>query len=118
MRSDIQSDVHTQATAWLELVDRGDARASWEAAGTTFRSAVTPDAWSDQLRAARGPQGPLTSRTLAVEQTFNGLPGAPPGEYVVQQYHAVYDARQAVTETLTLLREADGEWRVVGYYIR
>lgn len=62
--------------------------------------------------------GPLTSRSLAVEQTFNGLPGAPPGEYVVRQYHAVYDARQAVTETLTLTREADGTWRVIGYFIR
>lgn len=118
MSSVIESNVHAQAAAWLELVDRGDGLASWEAAGTAFRSAVTPDAWSDQLRAARGPYGPLTSRALAVEQAFNGLPGAPAGEYVVRQYHAVYDARQAVTETLTLVREEDGEWRVVGYYIR
>jgi hypothetical protein len=118
MSNVIQSDVQTQASAWLELVDRGDARASWESAGATFRAAVTAAGWANKLGAARGPLGPLTSRTVAVEQAFNGLPGAPPGEYVVQQYHAVYDARQAVTETLTLLREADGQWRVVGYYIR
>jgi hypothetical protein len=118
MSNTTQSEVHAQASAWLELVDRGDARASWEAAGVTFRSAVTPQGWADQLGVARGPLGPLTSRGLAVEQQFNGLPGAPPGEYVVRQYHSVYDARQAVTETLTLVREADGKWRVVGYYIR
>jgi Protein of unknown function (DUF4019) len=113
-----QSDVRDHAAAWLDLVDRGDGRGSWEDAGATFKSAVTPSSWADQLRAARGPLGPLTSRTLAVEQSFNGLPGAPPGEYVVQQYHAVYDDRKAVVETVTLMREPDGRWRVVGYFIR
>ena len=111
MSNVIQSEVHAQAQAWLELADRGNALRSWETAGTNFQSAVTPDGWANKLGTARGPLGPVTSRALAVEQTFNGLPGAPPGEYVVQQYHAVYDARQAVTETLTLMREADGQWR-------
>ena len=106
-----------RAAAWLALADVGDAAESWADAGAAFRAAVTPDARGDQLRAARAPLGPLTSRTLAVEQQLNGLPGAPPGDYVVQQYHSVYDARKAVVETLTLQREADG-WRVVGYFIR
>jgi hypothetical protein len=118
MTSITQSDVRDHAAAWLELVDRGDARASWEAAGSTFRAAATPESWANQLAAARGPLGPLTSRTLAVEQFMNGLPGAPPGEYAVQQYHAVYDSRRAAVETLTLVRETDGRWRVVGYFIR
>ena len=118
MASTTQSDVRDQAAAWLELVDRGDGPASWEAASATFRAAVTPSAWADQLGAARGPLGPLTSRVLGVEQSFNGLPGAPPGEYVVQQYHAVYDQRKAVTETVTLVREGGDQWRVVGYFIR
>ncbi len=118
MSSTTQSEVRDQAAAWLELVDRGDGRGSWETAASTFRSAVTPNGWSDQLGAARGPLGALTSRVLAVEQFMNGLPGAPPGEYAVQQYHAVFDGLHAVTETLTLVREADGRWRVVGYYIR
>jgi uncharacterized protein DUF4019 len=118
MSSATQSGVRDHAAAWLEFVDRGDARTSWQEAGATFRSAVTPEAWAVQLGAARGPLGPLTSRSVAVEQVLDGLPGSPTGKYVVQQYHAVYDARQAVTETLTLVREADGQWRVVGYYIR
>lgn len=109
---------NASAADWLRLVDALDGRASWDAAGTSFRSAVTPEAWAEQLLAARNPLGPLTSRTLAVEQALNGLPGEPPGEYVVQQYHAVYDGRQAMTETVTLAREADGDWRVVGYFIR
>jgi hypothetical protein len=118
MSSATKSAVDAQASAWLELVDRGDAQGSWEAAGSTFRSAASPAAWGDKLGLARGPLGPLTSRVLAVEQALNGLPGAPAGEYVVRQYHSIYDGRQAVTETLTLVREPDAQWRVVGYYIR
>lgn len=110
--------VDAPAAAWLAQVDAGDARASWEAAGAAFRDAVTPEVWGERLRDARGPLGALTSRTLAVEQRLDGLPAAPAGEYVVRQYHSVYGAVKAVVETLTLLRENDGVWRVVGYFIR
>ena len=111
-------DATTHAKAWLKLVDAADATGSWEAAGEAFRAAVTPDLWSAQLKAARGPIDPVTSRSLAVEQQFTELPGAPLGRYVVQQYHSVYGEVNAVVETLTLEQEADGAWRVVGYFIR
>lgn len=112
-----ESDVESQAAAWLARVDASDARGSWELAGDVFRAATSPEYWSDRLRAARGPLGPLTSRALAVAQHLNGIPGAPPGEYVVRQYLSVYGGTKAVIETLTLCREA-GVWRVVGYFIR
>ena len=117
MPDPVNPGAQDQAVAWLARVDAGDAPDSWEAAGAVFRAAVSPEAWGEQLRAARGPLGPLSSRALAVEQQLDGLPGAPPGEYLVQQYHSVYDARKAVVETLTLHREG-ADWRVVGYFIR
>jgi len=112
------TDLAGAAAAWLALVDRGDADASWQAAGAFFRAAATTSDWAEKLQAARAPLGPLTSRMLAVVQRVDGLPGAPPGEYEVQQYHSVYDERVAVVEMLTLVREDDGQWRVVGYFIR
>jgi len=36
----------------------------------------------------------------------------------VRQYHSVSGGVKAVVETLTLRREGDGAWRVVGYFIR
>jgi hypothetical protein len=48
---------------------------------------------------------------------LDGLPGAPPGEYVVRQYHSVFGGTKAVVETLTLRREAGG-WRVAGHFVR
>jgi Protein of unknown function (DUF4019) len=110
--------VDAQASAWLALADALDTQASWEEAAAFFRSSVTTERWGEQLRAARGPLGPLTTRQLAVEQRLDGLPGAPPGKYAVRQYQSIYNDVMAVVETLTLHREDDGMWRVVGYFIR
>lgn len=114
----IEPNADQHAAAWLALADDGNAPESWSTAGKAFRGAVTPERWGEQLQAVRGPLGALTSRTLAVEQRLDGLPGAPPGDYIVRQYHTVYGDVRAVVETLTLQREADGAWRVVGYFIR
>lgn len=117
MTTDDASALDAAAGTWLAQTDAGDARGSWDAAGTPFHDAITPDDWATKLREVRGPLGALTSRTLAVEQRLDGIPGAPPGEYDVRQYHSVYGDVRAVVETLTLRREDDG-WRVVGYFIR
>jgi len=111
-------NVESQSSAWFALVDAGRGDASWSAAGALFREALDPARWDEQLRAAREPLGPVTSRVIAVDQKLDAIPGAPEAEYVVRQYHSVYDRTHAVTETLTLQHEADGGWRVVGYFIR
>ena len=116
--ADVDPQVDARAAEWFALVDAGDGPGSWRAAGAAFQAASTPEAWGDKLRGVRGPLGPVTSRALAVAQAFDGLPGAPPGGYAVLQYHAVYDGRRAVVETLTLHDGPDGAWRVVGYLIR
>jgi hypothetical protein len=117
MTAPTDPQVEAQAAAWLARVDAGDARGSWELASDGLPAAISPDAWGEKLRAAQGPLGPLTSRALAVEQHLDGLPGAPPGEYVVRQYHSVFGGTRAAVETLTLRREAGG-WRVAGHFVR
>jgi hypothetical protein len=111
-------DAESQSAAWFALVDAGKGDASWSSAGALFRDALEPATWSTQLHAARDPLGPVTSRALAVEQRTPQLPGMLEGDFIVRQYHSVYDGTKAVTETLTLQLEADGVWRVVGYFIR
>ena len=106
------------ASAWLDAADAVDGATTWRTSGATFRDAVDEAQWTAQLTAARGSVGALTGRRLAVATEARDLPGAPPGRYVVLQYHAIYGGRQAAVETLTLVEEADGVWRVVGYFIR
>jgi hypothetical protein len=46
------------------------------------------------------------------------MPGAPDGEYSVIQFATSFRHKAAATETVTLMKDSDGRWRVSGYYIR
>jgi hypothetical protein len=106
------------ALEWLALTDRGDASGSWTAASSLFRRAVTVEQWTQALAAAREPLGRLVDRRLESARAASELPGAPDGEYVVLQFTTAFEHKRAATETVTPMREADGAWRVSGYFIR
>ena len=106
------------AIDWLGMTDRGDATASWESAASLFRRAVSADRWRDSLAAAREPLGAVVSRRLETARAVTELPGAPDGEYVVLQFSTVFEHKRSATETVTPMRDTDGEWRVSGYFIR
>jgi hypothetical protein len=67
---------------------------------------------------ARGPLGTLKSRTLMSATFKNTLPSAPDGEYVVVQFASSFENRASAIETVTPMKDADGTWRVSGYYIQ
>ena len=104
--------------AWLALIDRGQYGEGWERAAA-YMKAVVPR--SDLVRALEGvrtPLGGVVARTLVSKQYATSLPGAPDGAYVVIQYDTVFENKQSAVETITPMRDPDGEWRVSGYYIR
>jgi len=116
--SDHDPAAEQAALAWLALTDRGDAVASWQAAATLFRRTVTPEQWAHSLAAAREPLGAVIDRRLAGARAATELPGAPDGEYVVFQFATTFEHKRSATETVTPMRDVDGEWRVSGYFIR
>ena len=112
-------DEAAQAAAqkWLALVDAGNYGESWESAASMFKKALTKEQWVDAVGKARGPLGKLESRTLLGAKLMTELPNAPKGEYDVIQYEAKFPSGTAV-ETITPMKDADGTWRVSGYYVR
>lgn len=106
------------AEVWLKLVDDGKYVESWDAAVGYFRNAVPKEQWQQQLRAARAPLGQLRSRILRSTVFMTSLPGAPDGEYVVVQFDASFEHKQQAVETVTPMKDDDGQWRVSGYYIK
>lgn len=105
------------AEKWLALVDAGNYGESWEQAASFFRKALTKEQWVDAVGKARGPLGKLQSRALLGAKMMTELPNAPKGEYDVIQYEAKFPSGSAV-ETITPMKDADGTWRVSGYYVR
>jgi len=106
------------AEAWLVLVDRQKYGESWDAAAKLFQDTVARDTWKDALGAARGPLGRLVSRRVKSAESRTSLPGAPDGKYVIIQYDTTFEHKKSTVETVTPMQEADGSWKVSGYFIK
>ncbi len=106
------------ARHWLADVDSGRYAESWDDAAAYFREAVPKAQWETSLVAVRGPLGVVISRKVRSATYTRSLPGAPAGEYVVIQYDTRFENRPLCVETVTPMREKDGNWKVAGYFIR
>jgi Protein of unknown function (DUF4019) len=106
------------AEAWLARVDAGEFAESWQEASSLFKSHISKEDWTKQLKATLGPLGKNTSRKLKSAQYTTTLPGAPDGRYVVIQYESSFEHKQSAIETITPMLDNDGLWHVSGYYIK
>jgi hypothetical protein len=106
------------AVAWLVLIDAGNYSASWNAASSLFRQHVSQSQWQTAAAGARVPFGALKSRKLQSATFTRSVPGAPDGEYVVVTFASSFENKASAMETVTPMLDADGTWRVSGYYIR
>ncbi len=116
-----QPDISIEDVAgfgWLEVVDHGRYAESWEMASSYFKSMVTRENWVSQVSAVRGALGEKKCRVLAREEKMNSLPGAPDGEYTILTFNTSLKNKVSAVETVTLVKDTDGLWRVAGYFIK
>jgi len=105
------------ARDWLALADRSDAQASWNAAGKKFQAAMSAAGWADALAKVRTPLGPVQSRTISQTGFRKTFQDVPEGDYALIVYVTNFANKVRGQETVTLERESDGKWRVLGYSI-
>jgi hypothetical protein len=106
------------AEAWLALVDAGSYGPSWTEAASLFKKAIDQPGWEKALTGVRAPLGKVVSRKLASATYRTSVPGGPDGQYVVVVFATSFENKQAATETVTPMKNADGRWHVSGYFIR
>jgi hypothetical protein len=106
------------AQTWLAMVDKGQYEQSWETASAYFKSMVTREQWVSQVAAVRNPLGNLISRDLKMHQYQKTMPGAADGEYYVLSFNAVFENKASAVETVTVMKDKDGQWRLAGYFIK
>lgn len=103
----------TRAMAqWLALMDQGDYAQSWATAAPYFQRAMAKDEWVKRLTEIRHPLGHVLSRQLTAGKYTNG------GLWYEARYATSFDGLLTATETVTIARQASGEWLAVGYLIR
>jgi hypothetical protein len=103
---------------WLGTIDDGKYAASYDAAATMFKAAVTQKQWVHSLDGVRASLGNVSSRQLASATYATSLPGAPDGQYVVMQFKSSFQNKKEAVETLTMALDKDGQWRATGYFIK
>lgn len=116
--SEVIEEARAETVAWLALTDEGRYKSSWESASALFKAAVSAKDWETSLSVVRGPIGSLETREMATSEFSTTLPGAPDGEYVVFQFNSSFEHKATAIETVTAMKDADGEWRVAGYFIK
>lgn len=106
------------ATTWLHLIDDGNYGQSWAESSGFFKKTVSQERWIRLMAGLRKPLGRMVLRNLASREYATSLPGAPDGEYVVITFRTTFRNKKQSIETITPMRDADGKWRVSGYYIK
>ena len=104
------------ARQWLAFVDRGDAQASWGAAGKKFQSAISVAVWAEGLKKTQARLGTVTRRTAGPARFSKTLSGYPEGDYAQILFSTTFANKANGRESLSMEREADGKWRVIGYF--
>jgi hypothetical protein len=113
-----ESDAEAAARTWLGLVDAGNYSQSWSSASTAFRKRLTDAQWQAGVTKVRGPLGVQKSRNLESATPKQTIAGEPPGNYVELRFASAFEHKPNATETVTVIKELDGVWRVHGYSIR
>jgi len=121
-----ESDVITEkiekaiesSNEWLHKVDSSNYGKSWETSSELFKNSITEENWIKTLEGLRPSLGDVVSREVYTKKYETSLPGAPDGEYVVIVYKTEFENKSNSYETITPMKDSDGEWRVSGYYIK
>jgi len=106
------------AQHWVEVVDHAQYAESWDEAAQGFRKAINKPDWEKAVAGARAPFGTVEKRELISATYAEQLPHSPAGKYVVIQYRTRFTGGKSATETITPMKDADGSWRVAGYFIQ
>lgn len=113
-----EADGVDEALAWLAMADRKAYGETWDEAAEYFQKAIAPDQWQQAMTGIRSALGNLNSRTLTSATAHSSLPGAPDGNYRVMVFQSSFTGKASAMETVTVVMEKDGVWRVAGYYVR
>lgn len=115
--NNILNDVESSARSWLALTDQGRYPESWKKASTYLQEKKTESEWIKTVQAIKEPLGLKDTRYIATAGIKEGLSGFPEGEYVVVQFYTTFKKQALALETITLVKETNGSWRVVDYAI-
>jgi len=116
--SNIIEKVESSARAWLEGVDGGKYKESWENSSPLFKTKTSESEWIKSMTAIRAPRGAMSARYIATAAAAKSLSGFRDGEYIVLQFYATFTGKGLALETITLAKTHNEIWQVVDYSMK
>ncbi|MGJ8634522.1 MAG: protein kinase domain-containing protein [Luteolibacter sp.] len=109
----------TLAFDWLKNIDQGQYEESYNQASEFLKNAITKDQYAQALKSFRTPLGKdLPKRTVAKIEASDKIPGGPDGDYRIIQFRTEFEHKKSAIETITFMKENDGQWRAADYFIK
>ncbi len=106
------------ARTWLELIDAGKYKESWENTSPLFRSKKAEADWIRTLTTIREPRGAMTARYLATAGATKSLSDFPEGDYVVLQFYTTFANKGLALETVSLVKMPNDTWQIADLDIK
>ena len=113
-----QSAAVGAARDWLVLLDKHDIKQMYATSGKRFRDGISEEKWAQVAESGRQQFGAVKSRALLDAESPPETPNRPKGDFMTVVFRADFEKRGVGTESLTLEREDDGKWRVIGYLMK
>ena len=107
-----------EAERWLSMVDEGQIGKAWEHASEILHDAIGLPAWEESLRASLAEYGSAVARELVSKQ-HRLVGGESPTETAAFQFRTLWDKKRTPgEETLLMVLDKLGQWRVSGYFVK
>lgn len=111
-------NIRNISVKWLQKLDEGCYIRCYDESSFLMTAALTPGRWFDNINAYRKPLGGLKKRTEINMYYAQEMPGRPKGEYIVLQYGAVFEKNKVKIESVVIVKEPGGKWKVADYFIK
>jgi len=106
------------AQKWIDLVDADKYAESWKEAAVSFKSLIPEEKWQNTLQQAHRSLGNAFIRKVKAGADLSNLPRAPGGDLFVVRFETTFqNMKESAVETVTLVPDKNGRWRVSGYFI-
>jgi hypothetical protein len=111
-----ENEAKKPAEQWLALIDSGKFAESWKAADHYMQRVASEDLWQRKLDMMRKPLGEVLSRKLESAKLEH------PNQWITVdhvrlKFATSFSNKKEAVETVTLMAQKGGSWKVAGYYI-
>jgi len=114
--ADQESQAIDAAAPYLNLLDNGNIDGAYESMATIHKRTWIKEWWVKQNEAQREFYGQLINRSIRKTSKHDTIQRHPDGEYFKIQYESSFQNKQKAYETIDLMLDSAGHWKVTGYY--